>query len=71
MLGADIEAFFKGHPVLKKHYKGIYAREQVKSIRLRNRSLAIINTDSLSGDGKHWYCLSKLENRLGNKNLAR
>jgi hypothetical protein len=75
MLGSDINDFFETHPVLKRHYKGVFASEQVSKARRRisakrveertTRNFAIINTDTLNGGGKHWWCLAKVEERLG------
>ena len=66
MLGEEIKQFFSAHPALRRHFKGVFASDQVRLLLLKNRTVAIVNTDSLKGDGKHWYCLAKLENRLGN-----
>jgi hypothetical protein len=64
MLGEEIVSFFRTHPVLRNHFRGVYAADQIKSVRLKNRTFAIVNTDRLRGEGgKHWYCLAKLENR--------
>lgn len=70
MRGSDIQEYFEKHPILKRHFLGIYAADELRKVRrrLRNRTLAIINTDVSSGTGKHWWCLAKLENRLGKKN---
>ena len=68
MLGSDIKQFFDQHPVLCRHFLGVFAADQVRTVlrRLRNRSIAIFNTDVLNGGtgGKHWWCLAKLENKL-------
>jgi hypothetical protein len=71
MLGSEINDYFHAHPVLCRHYLGVFASNEVRKIRWRTRDekesrvkkFAIVNTDTLSGDGLHWYCLSKLECR--------
>ena len=67
MLGADIKQFFLSHPNLRRHFKGVFAADQTWrwSLKLKNRTAVVVNTDSLSGPGKHWYTVLKLENRLG------
>jgi hypothetical protein len=64
MLGSDIERYFKEHPLLRAHFLGVFAADQVHRLKLRNRTAAVVNTDSLEGDGKHWWCLLRLEGKL-------
>lgn len=64
MLGAEILAFFREHPLLGRHFKGIFAADQIGSLRLSNRSAAVVNTDSLEEEGAHWWTVSRLEDRL-------
>lgn len=55
MLGTEIKNFFEKHPVLKRHFLGVFAADQVHRVlkRLRNKTLAVINTDVSSGPGKN------------------
>ena len=66
MLGSDIKVFFEKHPVLRRHFKGVFAADQIRSVQFQNRSFAVVNTDILHGGagGFHWYCLAKLDRRL-------
>lgn len=67
MLGSEIKDYFNNHPILKKHFVGVFAADQVQTVckRLRNKNIAVLNTDISSGIGKHWWCLLKLENKFG------
>jgi hypothetical protein len=68
MLGSEIKTFFRNHPVLRHHLKGVYAADQLRWLRLPDKSFAICNTDTLDGGegGKHWWCLAKVGRRFGN-----
>jgi Ulp1 family protease len=57
MLGTEIEAYFKSHPILKKHFLGIFAVDQIARINFRHKKFAVVNTDSLSGEGIHWFLI--------------
>jgi hypothetical protein len=65
MLGSEIKAQFMLHPVFRKNFLGVFGADQVRSIRLRDRTACVINTDLVNGDGVHWYCLIQLDGRLG------
>ena len=68
MFGLEIKTFFRKHPVLRRHFRGVYAADQLRSVRLRDKSFAIINTDILDGEGGiHWYSVAKFGRCLGNK----
>jgi hypothetical protein len=46
MRGSKIKDFFRTrHPVLDNHFRGLFAADQLKRLRLRNKSFVIINTD--------------------------
>jgi hypothetical protein len=67
MLGSQIEAYFRNHPVLRAHFRGVHGANEVKRLRLQNRTAAIINTQGTNeeGSGLHWWVLLRLENRTG------
>jgi hypothetical protein len=52
MLGSEILDYFSRHPVLHKHLAGVFAADQLRNLRLCNRSAAVVNTDKLVGEGK-------------------
>jgi hypothetical protein len=57
MLGSDIEQYFKKHPLLKKYFLGIFAVDQISQIRFKDKTFAVVNTDTLEGEGEHWFLL--------------
>lgn len=53
MLGSEIEEFFRAHPLLRRHFLGVFASDQLRTVvqrRLRNRTLCIVNTDVSTGE---------------------
>jgi hypothetical protein len=62
MIGAEIIQYFEGSKSLKKHFKGVFASDQVKDIFLKEKTFVVINTDSVEGTGKHWFALFKVSN---------
>jgi hypothetical protein len=55
MLGIEIVNYFKAHPLLNRHFLGVFAADAIDNIILKEKTFAVINTDSASGEGKHWY----------------
>jgi hypothetical protein len=46
MKGSKIKRFFRDkHPVLNRHFQGLYAADQLKTLRLRDRQFVVVNTD--------------------------
>ena len=54
MLGAEIEKYFREHPLLSSHFLGTLAADQVKRVKFLPKSFAVINTDDSTGYGIHW-----------------
>jgi hypothetical protein len=52
MLGYEFADFYKSHPSLERHFKGVFAVDQVDELNLKNKCFAVINTDILQGQGK-------------------
>ena len=59
MLGSEIEQYFKSHPLLKRHFLGIFASDQIGQISFRNKTFAVVNTDTLEGEGQHWFLVMR------------
>jgi hypothetical protein len=64
MLGAEISAYFKDDALFSSIFLGVFAADQVSGLVLKDRTAAVINTDTLEGDGKHWWCLLCLDGKL-------
>jgi hypothetical protein len=72
MLGKDIVTWFTNHPVLNPHFKGVFAADEISRLKgkLKHRTLAVINTDNLSGDGRHWYVVANFDKLIGRCNYG-
>jgi hypothetical protein len=64
MKGSEIKDFFDQRPNLSRCFRGVFAADQVRRLRLRNRTAAVINTGVLRSHGFHWYAVIKVENRI-------
>jgi hypothetical protein len=72
MLGKDIVKWFTNHPVLNAHFKGVFAADEIPKLqgKLQHRTLAVINTDVLSGAGRHWYVVANFNKLIGRCNYG-
>jgi hypothetical protein len=64
MLGSDIKAFFEEDPLFSGVFLGVFAADQVSGLFIKERTAAVINTDSIDGEGKHWWCILRLHGKL-------
>ena len=62
MRGSKIEEFFYSDKTLRRHFKGIYAKDLLFSLKLKNKTFVLVNTDNALGTGLHWYLIFRLEN---------
>ena len=56
MISSEFASHFDHFPHAKKFLKGVYASDNLPS-SLKVNHFIICNTDVLSGEGIHWYCI--------------
>jgi len=58
---SDVELRYFAREARIKSFRGVYMRDTLPRRPLKYEK-AIINLDSLEGDGTHWVCYSKMNN---------
>lgn len=59
MLASEFDIVLEHYPFLKQKFSGCFSSDNIpKSLKLGH--FIICNTDSSFGEGKHWYCFSRI-----------
>ena len=61
---STIQHLLSRHPATKKLFKGTYAIDEIKDIKLKPKSIYIINLSKRATRGSHWVLLCTSEGNL-------
>ena len=57
MYASEIKDLVSHFPVLSRVFLGVFARDEIQSIRFVSHSCAIVNLDPLAKSGSHWTAI--------------
>ena len=60
MKGSEIEKLISKEKLVKKHFLGVFSRDNFSSRSLPVTKCVIVNTDHSSRKGRHWFAVGML-----------